>query len=160
MKHVGAIAVGALTTFVILAIMTGDIAIAAGVYIFSIICTVGISLVLWLPLWYGVGWIVIQIVKTVQGYLGSGEDKGTTSAAAHAPPPQTGKLVDLTERLNQELRNDPTLARNQVALLNYVRKAREKGLSNQQITLDLTNTGWPTDHINLALNTLNQQSNP
>ncbi len=158
MKYVGTIALGALITFIILVFMAGDIATAGAIYIGSIVCTLGISLILWLPLWYGVGWIVTAIFKTIEGHLGPEKDKGITSAAEALP--QTGKLQALTERLNQELHNDPALARNQAALLNYISKAREKGLSNQQITLNLANTGWPADHINQAFTTLNQQSNP
>lgn len=159
MKHAGTIGVGALVTFVILAIIMGDIGSAAGLYLLSIICTVGISLILWLPLWFGVGWLTIAIFKMIEKRLGS--DKGASPAADASPStPQTDQPHTLTDRLNQELQNDPALARNQAAVLNYIKKAREKGLSNQQITLDLTNTGWPTDYINWAFNTLNQQSNP
>jgi hypothetical protein len=149
MGRIGTIIAGALTTFIILAIMMGDIGSAALVYFASIICTLGISLVLWLPVWYGVGWIVIKIAKiTAAFYLGLEKDKGATSAGA--PPPQTSKLQALTERLNQELQNDPALARNQLALVNYIKKAKKKGIPNYQITLNLTNNGWTMESINAA----------
>ena len=173
MKHIARILVGWLVIFIFLSIILMDtepvdymfsedygpwesgfvngFSNALGVVFFSIICTAGFGLIFWLALGSGVGWIVFKIF---------GWDKG--KATEEEPiikflfgvPNDSKEATLLTNHLNQELHNDPALNRNQSALVNYIKKAKEKGLTNEQISLNLQNNGWPADNINWAINAL------
>lgn len=127
---------------------------------FFVICTDGIGLIIWIPLSYGVGWLVFKIFGWDKGKVTEEEPimkflfgvPAGKKKIAQQPQPPKPRLQALTDRLNQELRNDPALSRNQQALFNYVRKAKKKGLTNEQISLNLQNNGWPADSINWLLN--------
>jgi hypothetical protein len=177
-EEVITIIVGAVVTFMVLSIILanpspgslfGQLGSSSGfgsafiLIFFSIFCTAGIGLFGWIVLWYGVGRLVFalifKLVGTTAFYLGVEEDKGTGSKPVESvQQPQKPKLQALTERLNLELHNDPVLSRNQSALFNYIKKAREKGLTNEQISLNLRYTGWSADSVNWLLNFAGQQS--
>ena len=96
-------------------------------FILSLVCTLGISLIIWLPLGYGVGWIVYKI---------AGWDRVFHKKQADTQKPEP------------QIEGSPT--RDQQALLNYIKKARSKGLNDDQISQKLTTNGWPTDSITAA----------
>ena len=95
-------------------------------FILSIVCTLGISLIVWIPLGLGVGHIVFAI-------FGWGDRKPQIKPAEDDQQPESQSAASLT--------------RDQQALLNYIKKAREKGLPNHQIRQNLTNNGWAIDSI-------------
>lgn len=97
-------------------------------FVLSIVCTLGISLIIWIPLGYGVGWIVFKI---------AGWDK-----------PSHKKPREGTQQ--PEPQSAAPLTRDQQALLNYIKKARTKGLNDDQISQNLTSNGWATDSIAAA----------
>jgi len=97
-------------------------------FVLSIVCTLGISLIIWIPLGFGVGWVVFKI---------AGWDKTS--------PKKPGE--DAQQPKPQSL---PSLTRDQQALLNYIKKAKAKGLNDDQISQNLTTNGWTTDSITAA----------
>jgi hypothetical protein len=114
---------------------------ALGLLFISIICTLGISLTIWIPLWYFVGWLTIGLVRWLAKII-----RGTPSRLNSQQP--------------ESARSDqPTLPKNRLALVSFITKAREKGLTDEQIILQLKNNGWAEDEINWALDFVNQMTN-
>jgi|GEM_PF-2307140 len=114
---------------------------AATLLFFSIVCTAGLSLIIWIPLGYGVGWLVFKIsYGLVWGILKiTGLDRKLKIKPAkrvQQPKTKTQSVVSLT--------------REERALLNYIKKAKAKGLNDARIVQNLTNNGWPTDSIAAA----------
>jgi hypothetical protein len=56
-------AIGAGVTFLGLVITLGGIEVAAGLLLISIVCTLGVSLVVWLPIFWAIGWLVLGFLK-------------------------------------------------------------------------------------------------
>ena len=143
------ILVGAVVTFIVLSIMTYDTGISilgfwfygvGGVlflYFFSIVCTAGAALIVWIPLWYVVGYGVLLTLRFILPLFGmdiSGIfDRNKAKSASDISQPAQA-----------------TLSRDQQALLNYIKKARAKGLSDEQISQNLTSNGWKADSITTA----------
>ena len=139
------ILVGAVVTFIVLSIMTYDTGISilgfwfygvGGVlflYFFSIVCTAGAALIVWIPLWYGVGWVVFEVVGWLIKKLGA-------NPAGDTQQPEAQSAASLT--------------RDQQALLNYIKKARARGMNHERISLVLTSEGWTADEMNWAFNAL------
>lgn len=128
---------GGVIVYLIMAIVMWDFGTAFGILVFSIICTAGISLILWIPLWYGVGYGVLLALRFILPLFGmdiSGifERKKAKPTSGGSQPAQ------------------PTLSRDQQALLNYIKKARAKGLSDEQISQNLTINGWKANSISAA----------
>jgi hypothetical protein len=99
----------------------------------SIICTLGISLILWLPVWYVMGYVIMLIPRRLL------EARG----------------IDIRDRLAPKKggpagEEQPGLSRDQQALIDYIKKAQTKGLSNDQISQNLGKNGWTTASITAA----------
>ncbi|MCW6037032.1 hypothetical protein K4A83_12250 [Spirulina subsalsa FACHB-351] len=112
---------GALIVFVLLSIFVGGVNNAVVVIFFSVICTFGISLALWLPVCFAVGLICLMVVESV-----SSQWSRTREEVAAGPTPQ------------------------QKALRNYIRQARHKGLSESQIDRRLGAKGWTEEEIEMG----------
>lgn len=150
MIHVIRTMVGWVVTYIILAIVLADPGSALILMALSVICTAGISLILWVPLGYGVGWVVLAIVGLfVKTRAGDGEKK---SGSGNHSPVSPGKLPVLSNLLEPELQRKPGLTGDQQAITNYIKKARARGLTPEQITANLKNNGWSMDSINWGLN--------
>jgi hypothetical protein len=126
------------------------------VFFWSVICTAGISLFVWVIGPVFAGYALGHIIFDIFGW--EPKKPKTIFIQSNQNPEPRSKLRVLTERLNQELHNDPVLNRNQSALFNYIKKAREKGLTNEQISLNLQHNGWPADSVNWLLNFAGQGS--
>ncbi len=114
--------------------LLNNLFVAAIFLLFYLVCTGGLGLVIWIPFSYGLGWIVFRLL---------GWDQSKTTAPA--------KEINRQEAAMSQ--------RDSTALLAYIAKAREKGLSDDQIWLKLENNGWSLANINWAFKALNQQSN-
>ena len=90
---------------------------------FSIVCTAGISLVVWIPGWWLLGTVVSQVFEMV------------LKQEAKASPPRP---------MGRRERQICTLA-------NYMKKAHSAGLSVNSIVNNLEQAGWPTDLIRESL---------
>lgn len=112
---------------------------------FYIVCTAGIGLFGMILAGYGVGWIVITIIMTLTDITEASLIKND-----RRPDVQKSKLLLLTDRLNQELQSGFSLNNDQLALLNFIKKARSNGLNDEQISKNLTYNGWTIDSITAA----------
>ncbi|MGB0560905.1 MAG: hypothetical protein ACPGVO_03775 [Spirulinaceae cyanobacterium] len=120
--------VGAIVIFLGMSIATGDMAQAGTVIVVSIVCTLGISLFIWIPLCWLVGVLVLGI------FAG------------------TFKLIGMTaQRPVEKQVLQPAIANRaliqQQSLANYIRKAQAKGFSESQIQNRLRQEGWNNDEI-------------
>ena len=129
-----AIPIGAVIVYVVMGIVTADFSTAFGILIFSIICTAGISLLLWIPIWYAVGYGTLIVLRVILGFFGVdiGGIFGSKKAKSTPDDPKPAQ---------------PALSRDQQALLNYIKKARAKGLSDEQISQNLTSNGWKAQSV-------------
>ncbi len=103
--------------------------------LFSIICTAGLSLIILLPIWYAVGYIAIIPLRLI-----------LMTAGININLPGSKK----SEATQQEQQPKSALSKDQVALINYIKKALTKGLSKEQISVTLKSNGWPRDSITSA----------
>lgn len=59
--------IGAVVLFALLVAMTGSVNSAINVLFLLIVCTLGVSLVILVPLAWGIGWVVLQVVMAIAG---------------------------------------------------------------------------------------------
>lgn len=111
--------IGFATIVVVLSLFTAGAAIP--MILLSIICTAGVSLVLWIPLSYGVGSLVVSIYESVS------KSKKTNG-----------------EGPKSSLTND------QKALTDYIHQSRSKGVNDDNIFSMLKNNGWAENAIHEA----------
>lgn len=143
-----AIPIGMVIIFAVLTIFVGDPNEAFGLIFLSIICTAGISLIIWLPVTYAVGYGVITGVRLI--LKAAGVDIGAIFSRRKtndSPAPPQNTLQALTSRLDDDPAIKTDLSKDQVALINYIRKAKQKGLSNDAIEHNLDQNGWDTTNI-------------
>lgn len=93
----------------------------------SIVCTLGVSLILWIPIWWIVGSITILVAPRLGNTLNE------------ARPEANNQLVTAQ-------RASPA----QRAIAQYIKKAENSGLSDQAIDNRLVANGWSEDEIELA----------
>lgn len=145
MKHVLRAVIGWIVCYIAIAIFVGSLSDALLMIAISVICTLGISLALWIPLGYVIGWGILALFDLVfkKRSGSSGEQSGNN------PPPaqQSQPLSTLSKRLDSELQAEPSLSHDQQAIAAYIRKARKKGLTTEEITTNLSKNGWSAEHI-------------
>jgi hypothetical protein len=135
------IPVGIVVSFIFLTVfMEGDITTAFAILVFSIICTAGISLILWLPIWYGVGYLTVALFRLLVRAFGGQSSSPQQPLAQAAPAGEQEKA----------------LSRDQIALTNYIKKAKAKGLNRESISKALQTNGWTADSINQGFQLVEQ----
>lgn len=98
----------------------------------SIVCTVGIGLVIWIPLSYAVGSFVFAIASNLSEKI----------------QPKSTKV------------EKPSLTKEQKALIDYIKKARKSGLTDDRITSTLLDKGWTNEAVRDAFGQTNvEQAN-
>lgn len=128
--------VGILISFLSVAIcslFTGDtdiIILLTSVFVFSIICTLGFSLVFWIPLFWIIGYFVLEVAGLFNRLFGTRGDSGARG---------TGGL--------QAIRSVQTDTQ---AIVSYINQSRVHGASDQQITTRLRSKGWTDSEVNHA----------
>lgn len=146
-----AIPIGAVIAFVIMTIIFGDPGAAFGLIALSIICTAGISLIIWIPVCYILGYMVILVLR--MGLKAVGVDIGAMFSRRKddsSSSSTSSQKNSQDNRLDEKLTVKSDLTRDQVALINYIRKAKQKGLSNDIISRNLGQNGWAADSISQA----------
>ena len=132
-----AIPIGMVISYVVMGIVMWDFGAAFTILAASIICTLGISLILWIPLWYVVGYGVLLTLRFTLPLFGmdiSGIfDRNKAKSASDISQPAQA-----------------TLSRDQQALLNYIKKARAKGLRDEEISQNLARNGWQVNSVRAA----------
>lgn len=117
MSNLIKILVGFVTIFIILTLFTGPSAII--LVAASIICTAGVGLVIWIPLSFVVGSVVIAIFQSIHSAsLQSGNAEKSTGP----------KLVVLTNE--------------QKAIIDYIKLARVRGFKDDDTYTNLKIKGW------------------
>jgi hypothetical protein len=142
MKYVFRFVVGMVVLYILLAIFMLDPGQALLLIAISVICTAGISLVIWIPLAYFVGWGVLALFARITGKT---IDFDSTTPPAEGEPAQVQS--ENIAALSQQLNKEPGLTNDQQAIASYIRKALEKGLGHDKIIENLRNNGWSTDSI-------------
>ena len=128
--------VGILISFLSVAIFSlfaGDIDIIPlliSVFVFSIICTLGFSLVFWIPLFWIIGYFVLEVSGLFNRLFGTRGDSGARG---------TGGL--------QAIRSAQTDTQ---AIVRYINQSRGYGVSDQQIATRLRSKGWLDSEIDHA----------
>jgi hypothetical protein len=61
------IAVGSVVMFAFLAVMLGGISNAVSFFVLAAVCTAGVGLVMWAGLAWGIGWVVVAVVRSASG---------------------------------------------------------------------------------------------
>lgn len=112
MKFLLKVTVGFIVTFLFLCL--NGIGNAISILVFSILCTAGVSLVIWIPLWWLMGWITLAIARAI----------------AKSQPDSSNNVATSTPNPDRQ------------ALLNYIKLARSKGFSDSQISTRLRVEGW------------------
>lgn len=118
------IAIGLVVSYVVGSIIMGDPFTTWTLIVASIICTLGISLIMWVPLWWLIGWVVLAIFELLR------ERIQPTSDA--------------------QLQTTPAVSRDAIALSAYIRRSRQAGASDSQITTRLKEQGWTEAEITQA----------
>lgn len=124
------IPIGVVISYIGLAIITGSPGDTFFMMALSIICTLGISLIIWLPVWYALGYVVVMLFRLV--VKSPAETEAKTAAEAAQPADR------------------PSLTNDQQAILDYIDKATAKGLNRAQIAQNLEKNGWTSQSINWA----------
>ena len=127
-RFFGSCLVGIPISFVFLIIMTGEFNDAFSFLALSIACTAGISLVIWIPVWWVLGRITIAVVKL------SVELFGGTSVKQSAPS-------STTARSNSQ---------RMLCLAAYIRQAQATGMDAGECTRLLQLNGWKATEIEMA----------
>ena len=138
MRHIIRIVAGFIVLYIICSIIMMDSGGALMLIFLSIVCTFGVSLAIWIPLSYLVGWIILGSIQFVLRLA---------EAAERQPEAPKSKLQALSKQLDQALQPESSLTNDQRAMANYITKARGKGLTNEEISSQLRNNGWSVEAI-------------
>ena len=126
--------VGCIALFIVMAVAVGSIQDAINMLVVLTICTLGIGLVIWL----GIAWLLgILIVGSIWGIVWVG---GLFTQNRNASEGEISMETRPQERLSIE----------QVALVDYTIKAKDRGFSDTQIASRLQAQGWSNEEIELA----------
>lgn len=119
-----------------LIMITGDPINAGTLVLYSIVCTLGISLLIWVPLVWLAGFITVGIILGIAQAVGFGLNLTL--------PGQSQSIGEVFQ---------PAVSRatvKQQSLVNYIRKAQAKGFSESQIQNRLRQEGWSLAEIEQA----------
>ncbi len=122
-RFFGRVGIGMIATFVGLAIGFFDLANAAAFMILSIVCTAGISLVVWIPIW----WVVGRFIQWVVASLSSSKDSCDKGPAESQP---SRRLQD-----------------HEKAISTFIQKARAAKLCEADIGNRLLAAGWTAEEV-------------
>ena len=126
--------VGCLTVFIGMAVTSGGVQNAINMLVILTVCTLGIGLLIWA----GMAWLVgMVIVGSIWGIM------RVTGLIPEDPAVDGGEIT-------AETRPQQRLSSTELALVNYTKKAKERGLSDTQIASRLQAQGWSNEEIELA----------
>ncbi len=132
--------IGAPVTFCGLAIVAGGVDSAVSILVISTVCTLGAGMFFWVPLAWGVGWLILFPVEKA-GWFRRDRNEPTSP---NLSPPNTPSLTTSERR----------------AMYKYVRQAIACGFSDEKITERLRNQGWKSEEISLAFEAARNQNFP
>ena len=125
------VTVGLLVSFFVVALFAGGLTGAIAVMAVSIICTAGIGLVVWVPVWWITGFMVLDVICVSLGII---------------DPPESND-----ESLQSPSRGDETGKPSESrALKAYIRQALASGMDATEIKHRLEQNGWQPPDIERA----------
>ena len=127
-RYFGRVFVGFFVSIPIVCILAGGVEQGFLLLLVSIVCTAGIGLVFWIPVWGLVGGLTLAIIS---GFSNKVEEK---------PDARHGSGFPLR---NKDIRHD-------LALTAYIRQAMDIGMDADEITRRLQLSGWGTGEIQSA----------
>lgn len=131
--------VGCIALFIGMAVSVGSVQDAINMLAVLTICTLGIGLVIWL----GIAWLLgIVIVGSIWGIVCAG---GLFTQNRNVSEGESSE-----GEISRETRPQERLSTEQVALVDYTVKAKERGFSDRQIASRLQAQGWSNEEIELA----------
>ena len=128
-----------LTGFITLGIITATSETLMIVVYASLVCTAGISLVIWIPIMNLIGLIINSIIF---GIMGKSMDEKAESD--QKKPDNEQKLSFISSPDNLDL----------LVVRKYIQDAKAKNVSNEEIKDRLLENGWSEDDIDSAFNSL------
>lgn len=141
-KFFGRVGVGMLVSFPVICILTGGVNEGFLLLLVSIVCTAGIGLVVWIPVWAIVGWVTLAVLGRLFN----------VNKVAEQP-----KLKPTREFDDHSDRNPTAGARRGrrpfaevQALKAYVRRAVAEGMDVEEMTRRLRQNGWELEEIQVA----------
>jgi hypothetical protein len=140
------ICLGALIVFISIAVASGGLEIAGMIIGASIVCTLGISLLIWIPLCWCVGWIVFEICSLLFGQERMRRAFRIVTSDASQREANSSSNLELNSESNPQI--NPEL----LSLINYIEKTQRRGCSDTQIFNRLKAEGWEDDEIEEAQN--------
>ena len=132
--------VGFVTLYLIMAIGMADFTSAGLLMFASIICTAGLGLIIWFPLSWLTGFVVIYLFNSIR-------------RKSFLPPKQDSLSGSIDGMVTA-----PIVSNDVLAIAQYIAKSRQRGASDSQITNRLKWTGWTDRDIGLAFSYLNNSS--
>ena len=106
----------------------------------SVICTLGLSLFIWIPFFWIVGFIALEIFGLFGRVSANGGHAGAGQGAGDRP-------VALSVRTDTQ------------AMVSYINQSRVHGASDQQIATRLRSKGWTDGEINHAFQQASEPRN-
>jgi hypothetical protein len=146
MTFVTRFAAGMVVLYILLAIYMMDPGSALVLIAASVICTAGISLIIWVPLAYVIGWGVLALFTWIASWA-AGPDSTPPATDGEPVQAQPGNVAALSQQLDQRLKREASLSNDQRAITTYIRKALDRGLSRERIMANLQDNGWAADSI-------------
>jgi hypothetical protein len=128
------VSVGSLVLFIFMAVAGGSIQAAVSMLAVLTVCTLGIGLAIWLAIAWLVGMVIVGSIWGIVWVGGLFTQNSTASE----------------EEISTETRPQERLSTEQVALVDYTVKAKERGFSDTQIASRLQAQGWSNEEIELA----------
>ena len=126
------ILIGTVVLYLAISIGVGDFFGAAFLIILSIICTAGLGGLIWFPLSWLTGFIVIYLFNSAR-------------RKSFLP---TETVSD--SKSTQQIDTIPVVSHDVLAITQYILKSRKRNASDSQITNRLKQTGWSAKEIELA----------
>ncbi|HAX78515.1 MAG TPA: hypothetical protein DCY88_22460 [Cyanobacteria bacterium UBA11372] len=128
------LAVGSIVLFIGMAVAVGSIQNAASMLIVLTVCTLGIGLAIWLGFAWLVGMVIVGSIWGILRVTGLATENRTSTEG------ETSGESRPQERVSTE----------ELALVDYTIKAKERGFSDTQIASRLQAQGWSNEEIELA----------
>ena len=128
------LAVGSIALFIFMSVAVGSVQDAVTMLTVLTVCTLGIGLAIWLGIACLVGMVIVGTIWGI-AWVGGLVAENRTSTNG-----ETSGENRAQERLSTE----------QLALVNYTVKAKERGFSDTQIASRLQAQGWSNEEIELA----------
>ena len=122
--HFIATGIGLPFTLIGLLVMTGSLSNALGLFLISIICTVGIGLAFWLLISWMIGWTILMLVLPFTSTASTAESRNSSS--------------------------ENRWEGGQTALRGYIQRSLAAQATETQITSRLINEGWSESDIEQA----------